>query len=107
MELKVACDCGQKYKFDVEPVAGRMPFTVNCPVCGVDGTPVANQLLAQQFVPVPPAPAPTAVAAPAAAAVGSLRINRPAHEPVPPPLPGSSATPSPLPRSGAGARLNQ
>src|ERR1700722_697096 len=45
MELKVVCYCGQKYKFDVEPVEGRMPFTVNCPVCNVDGTPLANQLL--------------------------------------------------------------
>jgi hypothetical protein len=38
MEVKIICNCGQKYKFDVEPVNGRMPFTVNCPVCGVNGT---------------------------------------------------------------------
>jgi hypothetical protein len=47
IELKVQCDCGQKYKFDVEPINGRMPFTVNCPVCGVDGTDKANALLQQ------------------------------------------------------------
>ncbi len=48
MELKVVCQCGQKYKFDVEPVNGRMPFTVNCPVCNSDGTPTANAVLAEK-----------------------------------------------------------
>lgn len=56
-ELKVQCDCGQKYKFDVEPVNGRMPFTVNCPACGVDGTQKANALL-QQMTPGPVAASP-------------------------------------------------
>jgi hypothetical protein len=73
IELKVQCDCGQKYKFDVEPVNGRMPFTVACPVCGVDGTKKANTLIQQlpqfQAAPPPPAPAPA-----------KLRINRPAEE---------------------------
>jgi hypothetical protein len=46
MELKVVCNCGQKYKFDVEPVDNRMPVTVSCPACGADGTPTANALLA-------------------------------------------------------------
>ena len=48
MELKVLCDCGQKYAFDVEPVAGQMPIYVNCPSCGKDGTQTANALLAEQ-----------------------------------------------------------
>jgi hypothetical protein len=61
MELKVVCYCGQKYKFDVEPVDGRMPFTVNCPVCNVDGTPLANQLLREQISGIRP-PAPIAAA---------------------------------------------
>ena len=42
MDLKVVCYCGQKYKFDVEPVDGRMPHTVMCAVCGADGTVLAN-----------------------------------------------------------------
>jgi hypothetical protein len=67
MELKVVCHCGQKYKFDVEPVNRQMPFTVNCPVCGLDGTPLANNLLMQMPMPatiaVPP-PIPPAIAAP-------------------------------------------
>jgi hypothetical protein len=44
-EIKVECDCGQKYKFDVEPVNGRMPFKVNCPSCGNDGTSKADIVL--------------------------------------------------------------
>lgn len=95
MELKVVCDCGQKYKFDVEPVEGRMPFAVNCPTCGVDGTTAANQLLAQQVVLFPAAPAPVAEAAPAA--VGGLRINRPAPAAAAPPLFANSPAPAPLP----------
>ena len=53
MEIKVQCDCGQKFKFDVEPVSGRMPFAVNCPVCGADGTARANVIL-QQLLPSQP-----------------------------------------------------
>jgi hypothetical protein len=45
--IKVQCACGQKYTFEVEPVNGRMPFPVNCPACGADGTEEANRLLAQ------------------------------------------------------------
>lgn len=45
MELKVHCDCGQKFKFDVEPVNNRMPFTVACPICHRDGTEKANAML--------------------------------------------------------------
>jgi hypothetical protein len=110
MDLKVVCYCGQKYKFDVEPVDGRMPHAINCPVCGVDGTPLANQLISQQLsgsaqspVPVMAAPAPMAVPASAMAApapiapapVGGLRVNiaRPAAPAVPPPLAPSSAPP--------------
>jgi hypothetical protein len=73
MELKVVCNCGQKYKFDVEPVEGVMPFTVNCPVCGVDGTNLANGLLAAaqpvttRINKAPPLPRPVPVAAQVAA----------------------------------------
>jgi hypothetical protein len=68
LELKVQCDCGQKYKFDVEPVNNRMPFTVKCPICGLDGTEKANALLQERAAaqsvspasssPYPPSPAP-------------------------------------------------
>jgi hypothetical protein len=48
MDLKVVCQCGQKFKFDVEPVNGRMSFTVNCPVGNADGTAAANALIVVQ-----------------------------------------------------------
>lgn len=98
MELKVVCDCGQKYKFDVVPVNGLMPFTVNCPTCGVDGTQAANQLLGQHLASVPtPPPLPPLDAAPAP---GGLRINRPAPTAAsPPPLFSAPTTPRPLPGS--------
>ncbi|MGA2801645.1 MAG: hypothetical protein ABSE97_04645 [Verrucomicrobiota bacterium] len=41
--IKIICDCGQKYAFDVQPVDGRMPVAVNCPVCRRDGTAAANE----------------------------------------------------------------
>jgi hypothetical protein len=85
-ELKVECDCGQRYKFDVEPVNGRMPFTVNCPACGVDGTQKANVLLQQaEAVAEAFAAAPPIVPSPGP----RLRVNLPAHSPsgsVPPPV---------------------
>ena len=49
MEIKIQCGCGTKYKFDVEPVNGRMPTKVQCPSCGADGTTDANQILAQKI----------------------------------------------------------
>jgi hypothetical protein len=88
MELKVVCNCGQKYKFDVEPVNGRMPMIVNCPVCGADGTATADGILSQMYAnqppPVPMATAGTATPPPPSAGTtaGSLRINRPAPIPV-------------------------
>ena len=65
IELKIQCDCGQKIKFDVEPVNNQMPFTVKCPMCGADGTAKANVLLQAQAASqpatvaslVPPVPA--------------------------------------------------
>lgn len=45
MEIKIYCDCGQHYKFDVEPLNGRMPSTVRCPACGLDGTAKANSII--------------------------------------------------------------
>jgi hypothetical protein len=81
-----------------------MPFAVNCPVCGVDGTPLANELLGRNFSEQPAiAPAPVSTAA------GSgLRIQRAAPAPVvaPPPLPVAprSAPKQPPAPAGAAAR---
>lgn len=47
--IKIRCGCGQKYAFDVEPVEGAMGYAVFCPVCGVEGTSLANELIAEQL----------------------------------------------------------
>jgi hypothetical protein len=86
IELKVQCDCGQKYKFDVDPINGQMPFTVACPVCGVDGTDKANALLQQ----IPPEAAAQPLVPPVpVVAQPRLRISSPAPA-------GSPASPPPL-----------
>lgn len=74
--IKIQCGCGQRYAFDVEAVSGRMPYSVACPVCGVDGTGAANDYLAQALTPPPavatPAPSP---APPAPLNGASLRVS--------------------------------
>jgi hypothetical protein len=47
MTIKIQCQCGSKYSFEVDPVEGRMPFAVNCPTCHADGTEMANQIIAE------------------------------------------------------------
>jgi hypothetical protein len=54
VEVKIHCPCGARYKFDVEPLHGRMPAPVHCPVCGVEGTPSANTIIQQKLAPPPP-----------------------------------------------------
>src|ERR1041385_6460543 len=39
--IKIECNCGQKYAFEIEPLDGRMPSRVSCPVCGADGNAAA------------------------------------------------------------------
>lgn len=89
MEIKVLCDCGQKFKFDVEPINGQMPFTVNCPSCGFDKTSEANAVLAQT-----PAAEPVL-----AGSAGRLQLNRAAQTsaPVAELLPQAAPRPSARP----------
>ena len=47
LAIKIFCVCGQKYAFEVQPEAGRMPVPVACPVCQRDGTEEANRLIAR------------------------------------------------------------
>jgi hypothetical protein len=67
--IKIQCECGQRYAFDVEPVNGRMTSPVACPSCGADGVIATNAIIAQSAQPQPAAvPEPTVrlqVAAPA------------------------------------------
>jgi septal ring factor EnvC (AmiA/AmiB activator) len=56
--VKIFCECGQKYAFDVEPADGAMPVRVHCPACQRDGTEPANRFLARilkgKTQPLPP-----------------------------------------------------
>ena len=80
MEIKVFCGCGARYKFDITPVNGRMPFAVNCPVCGVNGTEKANQNIRETLATTPSASSQT----PPRPRVVSLRVVGSAEEPPPP-----------------------
>lgn len=92
LELKVYCDCGQKYKFDVEPVNGQMPFTVACPICHRDGTAKANEMLQQMAVFKPVEPPPAAASATPPPFPAQRMAPPPVARPIaPPPL----ATPAP------------
>jgi hypothetical protein len=94
--IKIQCDCGQRYAFEIEPVGGRMPTTVACPTCGADGTAAANAIIAQSAPAQPilvasiatpsPAPAP-APSTPPARQAPTLRVAAPAQ-------PGQSVQPT-------------
>src|SRR5580765_635852 len=47
IEVKILCECGQRYKFDIDPLNVRMPSSVSCPVCGLDGTAKADRIIQQ------------------------------------------------------------
>jgi len=54
--VKIECECGQRYAFDIEPINGMMPGPVACPSCGTDGTAAANEYLSRIPAPVTTAP---------------------------------------------------
>jgi hypothetical protein len=68
--VKIVCSCGQKYSFNVHPVNGRMPAPIQCPLCGRDGTAVANEAIARALATPPALPAPQSLSAPHPAAAG-------------------------------------
>src|SRR4051812_6011069 len=47
--IKILCGCGQKYAFDAEPTDRLPAHTIQCPVCGSDGTLMANEILAEHL----------------------------------------------------------
>ena len=75
--IKIQCGCGQKYAFDAEPVNGQMATAIACPVCGVDGTPAANEIIAQTLAAQPTVTRLHSAAAPA-------RVEAPAPPPLAP-----------------------
>jgi hypothetical protein len=76
--IKIECGCGQHYAFDVEPVNGQMPYTVACPVCGVDGTGAANEVIAQSEQPVAVAAVPSRLQLHQSAPAPAVRLAEPA-----------------------------
>jgi hypothetical protein len=54
MNIKVLCPCGAKFRFEIEPVNGRMPGSVACPTCAGDATELANIVISQQLSGVQP-----------------------------------------------------
>jgi hypothetical protein len=97
MTVKVQCDCGQRYAFDVEPGTSSLNTAVACPACGADGTAAANQFIAQQAAqaPAPRASAPIRIGAPPAQA--ALRVASPAHSAAAAPV---AVAPSSAPQAG-------
>jgi hypothetical protein len=80
MEIKIQCDCGQRYKLEVEPVNGLMPGPVNCPACGLEGTQKGNELIQLALAHEPDATTPAEPPAPAKPRY-SLSSAAPATEP--------------------------
>jgi len=76
--IKIRCDCGQRYAFEVEPVGGRMPKTVVCPACGADGTAAANDAIAQSLAAKPTVAASGKAPLPAGVQTRPVSSARPA-----------------------------
>lgn len=89
--IKIQCGCGQRYAFDVEPVNGRTPFPVACPVCSTDGTAAANDVIAASM----PAQSSIPVAVPVAVPVAAARLRAVASAPPASAQPAESAAPAP------------
>jgi len=76
--VKIDCECGQRYAFEVEPANGRVPSPVACPSCGADGTAAANAIIAQSIeVPDSETAVAKATTVPVAAGPGPLRVALP------------------------------
>ena len=100
MEVKLACDCGQHYAFDVEPVDRRMPVPIQCPACGNDGTPLADAYLEQHLPPQPP----QSVAKPGAIRLSTPPAEAPTRSAVLAPPPPAHLPPTHPASSGPGAK---
>src|SRR5215831_4951487 len=80
--MKIHCDCGTKYSFDVTPEMASRPVQFVCQVCGLDSSARVNEMIRQELAALSsPAPAPVVAAAPpppAAPARARVAIARPA-----------------------------
>jgi hypothetical protein len=102
--VKIQCNCGQKYAFDVEHAGSFQAGSVTCPVCGADGTAAANQFVSQR---VTVAATPSVQAAPTAAAPQVATAVRMSPQVVASTAtaPAVSVSRAPAPAHGAPTRL--
>ena len=111
IEVKVICPCGTKFKFDTEPVDGRMAAPVTCPRCNENRTDLANLDIATKLAALaaaapphspshvaPRAPPAVTPVAPVAPKPGPVRVGAvpSGSKPVlPPAKPAAPAPPRP------------
>jgi hypothetical protein len=85
--LKILCDCGTKFAFEVDETTPLAGGVIHCPTCGTDAAPKANTQLpaanpADPLVPTPPA-------------ATRLSVRKPAAESPIEPVPDEAAAPAP------------
>jgi hypothetical protein len=85
--VKIECDCGQHYAFEVEPVNGRMPAPIACPGCGADGTVAANDVISRALTGIPVPEEPKLIIPPKPVPNLHLAQASSAPETVPAPIP--------------------
>src|SRR5258705_8933784 len=49
MNLKIQCNCGAKYAFEVTPESATTPIQFICPNCGLDNSAAINLVIHQQL----------------------------------------------------------
>jgi outer membrane protein assembly factor BamB len=79
MTIKILCECGTKFAFDVEPIGGKIPAPVTCPSCAKDATEAANEIIAQQLGMSATAAPLASAPAPVVSSGGSMKVAPPAH----------------------------
>ncbi len=89
--MKIQCNCGQKYSFEVTPEMASNPIQFVCPQCGLDSSEVVNALVRQELGAADlPAPASAPPARPVvSAAPGVPAASMPSPPPSPPRPPGA------------------
>jgi outer membrane protein assembly factor BamB len=85
--MKIICDCGAKYSFEVTPEMAARPVQFVCQLCGLDSSARVNRMIQQEL-----SAAASAVAQPALP-VAALVASAPA--PAPARVPLTSAAPAP------------
>jgi hypothetical protein len=76
MPVKIECECGQHYAFEIEPMDGKMPLPVACPNCGTDGTAQANSIISSRLLSTDPIPPPDPEPKPERSSIIASSIRR-------------------------------